>query len=227
MARFSELLQALNQLRLVIEVGRHQGGLNNVADLVDSFLDTPQMQACVERFRALPGGAEMMASRYPPLQPAIDELSQLPPHSLGYRYARLILDQGYDPEFFRPRPIQSDAHWLTQRIATTHDIHHVVGGFCTRPEGEAGVLAITACQIGFPAYVSLVNAATLGRFRLQPQQFAAISRAVNHGISIGFNAQPLVCARWEEGWQRSVAEWRQQLGIGHAADNEAYGLEAQ
>jgi ubiquinone biosynthesis protein Coq4 len=126
------------------------------------------MQACVERFQALPGGAEMMASRYPPLQPAIAELQQLPPLSLGYRYAQLILDQGYDPEFFWPRPIQSDAQWLTQRIATTHDIHHVVGGFCTRPEGEAGVLAITACQIAFPAFVSLVNAATLAHFGYHP-----------------------------------------------------------
>jgi len=57
MARFRELLQALDQLRRVVAVGRHQGALDQVADLVDSFLDTPQMEACVARFRALPGGA--------------------------------------------------------------------------------------------------------------------------------------------------------------------------
>ena len=38
------------QARLVVEVGRHKGELSSVADLVDSFLDTPQMEACLKRF---------------------------------------------------------------------------------------------------------------------------------------------------------------------------------
>jgi hypothetical protein len=53
-------------------VGRSQGDLAKIADLVDSFLDTPQMEACIARFRALPGGAEMMAEHYPPLQPDLE-----------------------------------------------------------------------------------------------------------------------------------------------------------
>jgi ubiquinone biosynthesis protein Coq4 len=87
MVRFQELLQTLDQLRRVIEVGRHQGALDQVADLVDSFLDTPQMEACVERFRALPGGARLMQERFPPLQPDIDGLRQRPAGSLGHGYA--------------------------------------------------------------------------------------------------------------------------------------------
>jgi hypothetical protein len=51
MQSLSELLQALNQLRLVIEVGRHQGGLNNVADLVDSFIDSPRCRPAWSVFR--------------------------------------------------------------------------------------------------------------------------------------------------------------------------------
>lgn len=64
--------------------------------------------------------------------------------------ADLIPSLGYDPEFFRPRDGSSEGHWLTQRIATTHDIHHVITGFGTAPQGENSVLAITATQIGFP-----------------------------------------------------------------------------
>jgi ubiquinone biosynthesis protein Coq4 len=60
--------------------------------------------------------------------------------------ADLILSLGYDPEFFRPRDTSSDERWLTQRIATTHDSHHVVAGFGTEAAGENGVLAITAAQ---------------------------------------------------------------------------------
>jgi ubiquinone biosynthesis protein Coq4 len=223
MARFRELLQALDQLRRVFAVGRHQGALDQVADLVDSFLDTPQMEACVARFRALPGGAALMDERFPPLQPDIEELRQLPAGSLGHAYAHLILSLGYDPEFFRPRPIHSDAQWLTQRIATTHDLHHVIGGFGTSPEGESGVLAMTACQTGFPAYVALLHAAQLSRFRLEPHRYGALSAAISHGTAIGFEAAPLAAVRWEEAWGRSVADWRHGLGIRRPADGMAYG----
>ena len=199
------------------------GALAQIADLVDSFLDTPQMEACVGRFRALPGGAALMDARFPPLQPDIDRLRQLPAGSLGHTYAQLILSLGYDPEFFRPRPIHSDAHWLTQRIATTHDLHHVIGGFATSPEGESGVLAMTACQTGFPAYVALLHAAQLSRFRLDPPSYGALSAAISHGTAIGFEAAPLAAVRWEDGWERSVSDWRRELGIRRPADGTAYG----
>jgi len=227
MGRFGELLRALNNLKLLAAVGRSGGDLRNVADLVDSFLDSPQMADCVRRFRALPGGAELMDQRYPPLQPDLDSLSQLPVGSLGQRYASLISTLGYDPDFFRPRPIESDAQWLTQRIATTHDIHHVVSGFGTAPQGESGVLAITAAQIGFPAYVLLNSAGALASFRLQLERFESISRAICHGQAIARQASCLALARWEEGWEKPVSQWRQELGISDPAEHESYGLAAQ
>lgn len=227
MGRFAELVRSLNNLKLLAAIGRSGGDLRTVADLVDSFLDTPQMADCVRRFRALPGGAELMDQRYPPLQPDIATLSQLPQGSLGQRYAQLITSLGYDPEFFRPRPIDSEAQWLTQRIATTHDIHHVVSGFGTTPQGESGVLAITAAQIGFPAYVLLTSASQLASFRFQVERFEGISRAVAHGQGIARQAQCLALARWEEGWERPVEHWRQELGISDPAEHEPYGLAAQ
>ena len=224
MARFKTLLQTLKQARLVVEVGRQKGELSSVADLVDSFLETPQMDACLERFRADPDGSALLEERYPPLQPDIDTMQQLPSESLGFQYSRLILEQGYDPDFFRPRPVETEAQWLTQRIASTHDIHHVVAGFCTRPEGEAGVLAITAMQIGFPAYVSLTNAAAISRFRMQPGSFAEMSQAISHGISLGFGAKTLAAMRWENGWDKPLQQWRQELGISQPANAYPYGL---
>ena len=85
MARFKTLLDSLNQMRRVIEVGRSQGELATIADLVDSFLDTPQMDACLARVRELPSVAALMEQRYPPLQPDIKALNTLPATSLGGR----------------------------------------------------------------------------------------------------------------------------------------------
>jgi ubiquinone biosynthesis protein COQ4 len=227
MARFQELLRAANNLRLLAAIGRSGGELSSVADLIDSFLDSPMLAASVERFKAVPGGAAMLEARYPPLQPDIESLSQLPPGTLGRRYADLILSLGYDPAFFRPRDVSSEGRWLTQRIATTHDIHHVVAGFGTEASGENGVLAITAAQIGFPGYVLLTSAGQLASFRFQPDRFPSISAAVAHGHSIARQAQCLAAAKWEEGWHKPVRQWRQELGIHDPADGEAYGLDGQ
>ena len=224
MSRFGELLRAANNFKLLAAIGRSGGELSSVADLVDNMIDSPQMLDSVRRFRAVPGGAAMLEGRYPPLQPDIDELIQLPEASLGRVYAELIRRLNYYPEFFRPRPTSSEAQWLTQRVATTHDIHHVVAGFGTMPVGESGVLAITAAQLGFPAYVLLTTAAQLASFRFQTDRFEELSCAVAHGMAIGHQAQCLLAARWEEGWERPVSEWRQQLGISDPADGRPYGL---
>ena len=224
MSRFGELLRAANNSKLLAAIGRSGGELSSVADLLDNMIDSPQMLDSVRRFRAVPGGAAMLEGRYPPLQPDIDRLIQLPEGSLGRVYAELIRRLNYDPEFFRPRPTSSEAQWLTQRVATTPDIHHVVAGFGTMPAGESGVLAITAAQLGFPAYVLLTTAAQLASFRFQTDRFEELSCAVAHGMAIGHQAQCLLAARWEEGWERPVSEWRQQLGISDPADGRPYGL---
>lgn len=227
MSRFQEALRAANNLRLLAAVGRSGGELGSIADLIDNFLGSPQLAASVERLRAVPEGAALLAEHYPPLQPDIDQLRQLPPGSLGRRYADLILSLGYDPEFFRPRDTGSDDRWLTQRIATTHDIHHVVAGFGTEAAGENGVLAITAAQIGFPAYVLLTSASQLAAFRLQTERFEGLSRAVAHGMGIGRQARCLAAVRWEEGWERPISAWRSELGLVDVADLETYGLAQQ
>ena len=220
-----QLITTLKNLVALVGVARSGGDLKAIADLVDSLIDSPQMAACLGRCRDQENGAAMIDGRYPPLQPDMALLRSMPVGSLGRSYAELMLSRGYDPEFFRPRPLLSDAHWLTQRIATTHDIHHVVSGFGTTPEGESGVLAITATQIGFPAYVMLNNAAQVSRFRFKSNRYALLGRAIAHGTTIGFQAQPLWQARWEEGWDWPVETWRQLLGITQPATVEPYGLQ--
>jgi ubiquinone biosynthesis protein Coq4 len=225
MKRFAELLRAANSLKLLAAIGRSGGELSTIADLVDHMLDSPQMADCVRRFRQVEGGAALMDQRYPPLVPDLDRLIELPQGSLGHTYASLIRRLNYDPDFFRPRPIATEAQWLTQRIATTHDIHHVVSGFGTVPEGEAGVLAITAGQIGFPAYVLLTSAAQLASFRFQTERFAQLSGAVAHGMAIGRQAHCLAAVRWEEGWELPVVQWRQRLNLLEPANGRPYGLD--
>jgi len=185
MSKARELLRSVRNMTILRELARTDGVLDSVADLVDNFIDSQAMELCIERFRALPGGRELLEQRYPPFQPDLDALERLPEGSLGRAYAGMIRRLNYDPEFFRPRDTSTEALWLTQRIATTHDLHHVVAGFNTEAAGESGVLAITATQIGFPAFVLLNLLSGFRAFRLQPKELESISRAIAHGSRIG------------------------------------------
>ncbi|MFM7452535.1 MAG: hypothetical protein ACKO1V_00990 [Cyanobium sp.] len=66
MSRFQEALRAANNLRLLAAVGRSGGELGSIADLIDNFLGSPQLAASVERLRAVPEGAALLAEHYPP-----------------------------------------------------------------------------------------------------------------------------------------------------------------
>lgn len=222
MSRARELLRSVRNLSILRELAKTNGGLDGVGDLVDNFIDSEAMTVCLQRFKSLPGGAEMVEQRYPPFQPDIPTLEQLPEGSLGRAYAGMIRRLNYDADFFRPRDTSTEALWLTQRIASTHDLHHVIGGFNTQTAGESGVLAITATQIGFPAYVLLNTLAGFRAFRFQPSELEAISRGIAVGSRIGLEAKPLVLQRWEEGWDKPLSQWRQDLGV-HPAEGEQFG----
>ena len=222
MSRARELLRSVRNLSIIREMSAKGGGLQSVGDLVDNFIDSEAMEICLERFKALPGGAEMIDQRYPPFQPDLAALEALPEQSLGRAYAGMIRKLNYDPDFFRPRDTTTEALWLTQRIATTHDLHHVIGGFNTESAGESGVLAITATQIGFPAYVLINTLASFRAFRFAPANLAGMSRAIAFGNRIGLEAQPLVLQRWEEAWDKPLCAWRQELGV-HSAEGESFG----
>lgn len=227
MARFQEALRALRSLRLLGEIGRSGGDLASVADLVDNFTGSEQMARCLQRFRDLPGAAELLRQAPPPLVLDLEALAQLPEGSLGHIVGRTLQTLGYDPDFARSRPIDSDESWLIQRIATSHDIHHVISGFGTVEAGEAGVLAITAGQIGFPAFVVLNTAASFASFRLQPERFPMLSEAIARGGAIGLQCAPFCVQRWEEGWERPLADWRRQLGLQDPVREQAYSLAQQ
>lgn len=227
MARFQEALRSLRSLKLLGEIGRNGGDLASIADLVDNFAGSEQMARCLERFRALPGGAELLRQAPPPLVLDLDALARLPEGSLGHVVARTLQTLGYDPDFARSRPIDTEERWLLQRIATSHDIHHVVSGFGTHSEGEAGVLAITAAQIGFPAFVVLNTAASFASFRFRPERYPVVSEAIARGGAIGLGCAPFCSQRWEEGWERPLADWRQAVGLSDPVRTEPYALALQ
>jgi len=212
------------EILLRLRQHRESGNPRCLAELIDHLIDGQQMAACLRRFRQKPGAESLMARRAAPLTVDLQQLQRLPPDSLGGAYADMIQGLGLDPSFYRVRPVESDAEWLTQRIASTHDLHHLVTGFGTRREGELGVLAITAAQIGFPAFELITRFGLMANRWINPLLFVRLQRAHAHGLRIAHAAHCLTAVEWESGWERPLSEWRRFLGINEPADGCSYGL---
>ena len=63
MSRTRELLRSVKNLSILRELAKTGGGLESVGNLVDNFIDSEAMAVCVQRFKALPGGKEMVEQR--------------------------------------------------------------------------------------------------------------------------------------------------------------------
>jgi len=185
---------------------------DTVFDLEDSFHDSPQMTACVERMKSDLEMGRLISEGYTTREYDLDELIQYPVGTLGHVYAKLLRTQGFNPHFYRDRPIRTDADYCIMRVRKTHDIHHVVTGFGMVGGGELGVIGVTAYQYGYPAFAMIDLTAVALAFQ-QAHGFQQAIDFVGAGIQIARACKPLMGTRWEGGWDKPVARWRSELGI--------------
>ena len=211
--RFEELSRTIRNLHSVTDLLKSMGqNTDSVFDIEDNFRGSNQMKVCVDRVKAIPEARALMESRY--LGPAIDleALSQLSRGSLGHTYATVMKALGYDPNFFRLREIERDEDWLSMRLRKTHDLVHLVTGFGPTG-GEMGVLSIQAVQIGNPSAVLLQSACIAAALKQKPEKLPDITHQVARGMGMAIKMKPLIAQRWEDGWDKTVRQWREDLNI--------------
>lgn len=222
--RFEELSRTIRNLHSVTDLLKSMGqNTDSVFDIEDNFRGSNQMKVCVDRVKAIPEARALMESRY--LGPAIDleALSQLSRGSLGHTYATVMKALGYDPNFFRLREIERDEDWLSMRLRKTHDLVHLVTGFGPTG-GEMGVLSIQAVQIGNPSAVLLQSASIAAALKQKPEKLPDITHQVARGMGMAIKMKPLIAQRWEDGWDKTVRQWREDLNITEPVIDEPYSL---
>lgn len=222
--RFEELSRTIRNLHSVTDLLKSMGqNTDSVFDIEDNFRGSNQMKVCVDRVKAIPEALALMESRY--LGPAIDleALSQLSRGSLGHTYATVMKALGYDPNFFRQREIERDEDWLSMRLRKTHDLVHLVTGFGPTG-GEMGVLSIQAVQIGNPSAVLLQSASIAAALKQKPEKLPDITHQVARGMGMAIKMKPLIAQRWEDGWDKTVRQWREELNITEPVIDEPYSL---
>ena len=170
-----------------------------VFKLEDHFRDRKAMKNCIERMRQDPLARKCIEDRYLGPELDLDALVQYPRGSLGYTYAKVLKKLGYATHFYTDRKrVDAETDYVTMRVRKTHDIHHIITGFSMQGGGELGVIAITALQYGYPAFMTL----DLGAMALSMLRVEGWGEHVHYmraGREMAERIKPLLGVRWEEG----------------------------
>lgn len=162
--------------------------------------------------------AALIQERYTASIPPLDELMKLPEESLGYVYASSLKQAGLnpldtDPTLFSMDKVDSDVSYVEHRYQITHDIWHVVTGFDTSEIGELGLVAFYLAQFRLPtAGVALANG-LMTIMLFMPEELPNLLRVIEQGWQMGKTAKQLLAQKWEEGWDKSVAQWQAELNV--------------
>jgi ubiquinone biosynthesis protein COQ4 len=200
-------------LKALVTLYRDPGNLNYVYDVEDGFLHTKASVSAVNWLQMQPEIEQLIQERYIAPHPDIEKLLQYPESTLGYAYASYIKKAGFDPGFYRQINIEDDISYLTLRIRQTHDIWHVVTGFKTDVLGEIGLKAFEMAQTRRNLAFVLVGGSLLGTLVKSPEVLPNLLEQITLGYKMGSIAKPLLAQKWEENWDKSLAELRDELGI--------------
>jgi ubiquinone biosynthesis protein Coq4 len=194
-------------------------------DLLTRSYATPVADAARAALRHDPAIAPLIAERYWGPWPGQLELLALPTESLGHAYASWFAQAGGQPlpDSELQAGSEGDDIWLHQRVRHTHDLWHVMCGCPPTAAGEAAMSAVNVMQLRWPGSAMLLGADLLHRCLEGPASGEVdVGQAVAYGLELGRVCAPLLAQRWEEGWARPLAQWRQQLGIAALVDRSPF-----
>jgi ubiquinone biosynthesis protein Coq4 len=206
----------LRSLKLVAGLAaflQHPDQLDSVFAVAGSLQGSPLATQMERHLMAMPAMADLVEQNWRPPAINLDALEQLPEGSLGQVYARQLRQLGLTPDsLVDPSPVSSPRDYITHRLRETHDIVHVLTGFGVDGPGELGLQAFNLAQNRSPLAVMLIFGGMLGALQ-NDEPLEPLLTALARGFQMGLAAECLVARKLEEGWERPLSQWRQELGL--------------
>ena len=198
------ILQTAKQPEKVFQHGRYFGIPGN----------TKLQQECMQRILATPKVQNLLANRPSSLWPDLDQMSAMPKGSLGWCVQRrlqklglsFLVNQSQVPES------QEDLDFVISRSARLHEIHHTILGLPITVAGEAAATAFYASTGSMPYDIGILSSWML-RGAYAPSERRLIWDGIGFGIAVGQKLPELFSPRWEDGWERSIIDWHNELGL--------------
>lgn len=201
--------------------------VSNAFQVSHRFLGTKPMELCVRAIMSDPNSAEMVKERYVGTNYDLNAMLAMPKNSLGWTYAKVISTMGYDPQFYPPAQAEmTEEEYIYFRVFKTHDIHHILTGFSLDNFGELGVISVTVAQSRYPGFLFIDLLSLLISFftsdklstetDLPEEEIKTLGykfKLISQGIEMGQSAKTLFPIKWEEGLEKPLAQWREDLNI--------------
>ena len=198
------ILQTAKQPEKVFQHGRYFGIPGNTKlqkDCMDRILDTPKVQ-------------NLLANRPSQIWPDLEQMAAMPKGSLVWCVQRrleklgisFLVNQSQVPES------QNIEDFVKTRGARLHEIHHTILGLPITVAGEAAATAFYASTGSMPFDIGILSSWML-RGAYAPSERRLIWDGIGFGIAVGQKVPELFSPRWEDGWERSIIDWHNELGI--------------
>lgn len=203
--------------RLVVAVR----ALNVLKDVADDPIAAPLLNACLDtrvydelsrKMWQTDDGREMLTRR-PSLQGAsidLKLLAQLPDGTLGRETARFFERNNLYP-FESPYEVRNDVDYLSKRYRETHDIAHLLTGYGVDVMGELELQAFMVGNLGIRTGVLILFFAVTTGVNQEP--WGSFVRKLWAAYRRGQQSEQLIRLRYEQWWEKSVEDVRQDLRL--------------
>ncbi|MFB2891529.1 Coq4 family protein [Aerosakkonemataceae cyanobacterium BLCC-F50] len=203
----------IQTIKGVVTLLRDPGQTDSIYDVEEGLRNIKAAQLSVEFLKSKPEVAAIIQERYLAPQPDMDALLKLPKGSLGYEYASYLTAAGFDPNFYRKIEVVDDVSYVFLRIRQSHDIWHIITGMKTDVIGELGLKGFELAQTRRPMSIILLAGGLLRTLLSSPEDLNMLLDRIAVGYRMGAKAKPFLAQKWEENWEKPVAEWREELGV--------------
>jgi ubiquinone biosynthesis protein Coq4 len=188
------------------------------ARLTEHLVKSRVYALAVEDMKSDSDIAAIIQERYSAKLPELETLLELPQESLGYVYASQLKQANLkpldlDPNLFSWQKVNSDVSYVEYRYQITHDIWHVVTGFDTSVLDELGLQAFYLAQFRLPSAVVALAGALIGNLVTSEDMLPKLLAVIEQGWEMGKTAKPLIATKWEQGWDKSIQQWQEELNI--------------
>ncbi|XP_069674461.1 ubiquinone biosynthesis protein COQ4 homolog, mitochondrial [Periplaneta americana] len=143
----------------------------------------------------------------------LEKLRQMPDGTLGRAYISFLDTNKVTPDSRLPVQFVDDVElaYVMQRYREVHDLFHTVLGMPTNMLGEVTVKWVEAIQTRLPM---CIGGALFGPLRLYPKQRQKyVQHYLPWAIQTGMNSRFLMNVYYEQRWEQSMQELRDELNI--------------
>ena len=211
-----QLRERLQNLRMVAALAsflKTPGSLDSVFAVADSVKDGPLGEQALRHLLSDRHFKALIDEKWRPDRIDLQNLQTLPEGSLGRCYADQLISQGITPDaLIDPTPVTNANEFVVHRVRETHDIVHVLTGFGLDGDSEIGLQGFNLAQNRSPVAVMLIFGAMLSSLQ-NDEPLEPLLRALAHGFQMGLNADLVIGRKLEEGWERPLDDWREELKL--------------